>query len=98
MLDTKDIIILTVSFYLGGVTANFFKSLSEDIITPLLASTDSASENLKTWTVTVGKAKLKVGEFLAAFVNLVFSFAVTVFVVGLLRTYVLSRIGATRQS
>jgi large-conductance mechanosensitive channel len=96
MLDTKDIIILTVSFYLGGVTASFFKALSDDILTPLLASTNDASANLKTWTVSVGKSTLKVGDFLSAFINLVFSFAVTVFVVGLLRSYVLSKVGAGR--
>jgi len=44
--------------------------------------------------VTVGGVTLKVGDVLSAFVNLVISFVLVVFTIGLLRTYVLSRIGA----
>ena len=44
MLDTRDIIILTAAFYLGGVVGEFFKSLSEDILTPLLAPAASAGD------------------------------------------------------
>jgi hypothetical protein len=37
MLDTKDIIILTAAFYLGGVVSRFFAALTDGIISPLLA-------------------------------------------------------------
>lgn len=97
MLDTKDIIILTASFYLGSVVAAFFKSLNDGILVPLLAPAASAGKGLSAVTVTVGGVTLKVGDVLAAFVNLVISFVLVVFTIGLLRTYVLSRIGATRQ-
>ena len=96
MLDTRDIIILTASFYLGGVVVEFFKSLSEDIITPLLAPAASAGKGLSSFSVTMGGVTLKIGDVLAAFVNLVISFVLVVFTIGLLRTYVLSRIGAKR--
>ena len=97
MLDTRDIIILTASFYLGGVVGEFFKSLSEDILTPLLAPAAAAGKGVSTYTVTVGGITLKLGEVMVAFVNLVVSFVLVVFTIGMLRTYVLSKIGAARQ-
>jgi large-conductance mechanosensitive channel len=97
MLDTRDIIILTASFYLGGVVGEFFKSLSEDILTPLLAPAAAAGKGVSTYTVTVGGITLKLGEVMVAFVNLVVSFVLVVFAIGMLRTYVLSKIGAARQ-
>jgi large-conductance mechanosensitive channel len=96
MLDTRDIIILTASFYLGGVVGEFFKSLSEDILTPLLAPAAAAGKGVSSYSVTMGGVTLRLGEVLVAFVNLVVSFVLVVFTIGLLRTYVLSRIGAKR--
>jgi len=96
MLDTRDIIILTASFYLGGVVGEFFKSLSEDILTPLLAPAAAAGKGVSTYTVTVGGITLKLGEVMVAFVNLVVSFVLVIFAIGMLRTYVLSKIGAAR--
>ena len=97
MLDTRDIIILTASFYLGGVVGKFFSALSDDILTPLLAPAASAGKGLSGITVTMGGITLKVGDVAAAFVNLVISFVLVVFAIGVLRTYVLSKIGAARQ-
>jgi large-conductance mechanosensitive channel len=96
MLDTRDIIILTAAFYLGNVVSEFFKSLSEDIITPLMAPAAAAGKGVNAFSVTVGGVTLKVGEVMIAFINLVVSFALVVFTIGLLRTYVLSKIGASR--
>jgi large-conductance mechanosensitive channel len=96
MLDTRDIIILTSAFYLGGVVGKFFEALSADIITPLLAPATAAGKGLSSFTISMGGITLKVGDLMAAFVNLVISFALVVFTIGLLRTYVLSKIGASR--
>lgn len=98
MLDTRDIIILTASFYLGGVVGEFFKSLSEDILTPLLAPAAAAGKGVSSYTVSVGGVTLRLGEVLVAFVNLVVSFVLVVFTIGLLRTYVLTRIGAAHRT
>ena len=98
MLDTRDIIILTASFYLGGVVGKFFTALSEDIITPLLAPAASAGKGVSSFSVTVAGITLKIGDLLTAFVNLVISFVLVVFTIGLLRQYVLSRIGASRSA
>lgn len=96
MLDTKDIIIITASIYLGSVVGKFFTSLSDDIITPLLAPAAAAGKGVSAFTVSVGGVTLKVGEVLAALVNLLVSFVLVVFTIGLLRTYFLSKIGASR--
>ena len=96
MLDTRDIIILTASFYLGGVVGEFFKSLSEDILTPLLAPAAAAGKGVGSYTVSMGGVTLRLGEVHVAFVNLIVSFVLVIFTIGLLRTYVLSRIGAKR--
>ena len=96
MLDTRDIIILTASFYLGGVVGEFFKSLSEAILTPLLAPAAAAGKGVTSYTVTMGGVTLRLGELLVAFVTRVVWFVLVVLPVGLLRTYVLTRIGASR--
>jgi len=96
MLDTRDIIILTAAFYLGSVVSTFFKALSDGIITPILAPAASAGKGVTEFKVVIGGVTLNVGEVVASLVNLIISFVVVVFTVGLLRTYVLSKIGAKR--
>jgi large-conductance mechanosensitive channel len=96
MLDTKDIIILTASFYLGSVVAKFFTALSDGIITPLLAPAASAGKGITEYQVNVGGVVLKIGEVLTALVQLLISFVLVVFSIGILRTYFLSKIGANR--
>lgn len=96
MLDNRDIIILTAAFYLGSVVAKFFTALSEGIITPILAPATAAGKGVTDFTVSVGGVTLKVGEVLSALVNLIVSFVLVVFTIGILRTYFLSKIGASR--
>jgi large-conductance mechanosensitive channel len=96
MLDTKDIIIITASIYLGSVVAKFFTALSDGIITPVLAPAASAGKGVAEYTVVVGGATLKVGEVLSSLVQLMISFILVVFTIGVLRTYFLSKIGASR--
>jgi large-conductance mechanosensitive channel len=98
MLDNKDIIILTAAFYLGSVVAKFFSALSEGIIAPLLAPAYAAGKGITEAQVSVGGVTLKVGSVLAALVDLIVSFVLVVFTIGVLRTYFLSRIGANRQT
>jgi large-conductance mechanosensitive channel len=96
MLDTKDIIILTAGFYLGNVVSKFFTALSDGIVTPLLAPAAAAGKGVSEFQVSVGGVTLKVGEVLSALVQLLISFVLVVFTIGILRTYFLSRIGARR--
>jgi large-conductance mechanosensitive channel len=96
MLDTKDIIIITASIYLGSVVSKFFSALSEGLIAPVLAPALSAGKGITEAQVTVGGATLKVGAVVASLIDLVVSFVVVVFAIGLLRTYFLSKIGANR--
>ena len=98
MLDNKDIIILTAAFYLGSVVAKFFSALSEGIIAPLLAPAYAAGKGITEAQVSVGGVTLKVGSVLAALVDLIVSFILVIFTIGILRTYFLSRIGANRQT
>jgi hypothetical protein len=46
--------------------------------------------------VVVGGVTLKTGELLAATIQLMISFAIVVYAIGVLRTYYLSKIGASR--
>jgi large-conductance mechanosensitive channel len=96
MLDTKDIIILTAGFYLGNVVSKFFTALSDGIVTPLLAPAAAAGKGVSEFQVSVAGVTLKVGEVLSALVQLLISFVLVVFTIGILRTYFLSRIGARR--
>jgi large-conductance mechanosensitive channel len=96
MLDTKDIIILTAGFYLGNVVSKFFTALSDGIITPLLAPAAAAGKGVSEFQVNIGGVNLRVGEVLTALVQLIISFVLVVFTIGLLRTYFLSKIGAQR--
>lgn len=96
MLDTKDIIIITAAIYLGTVVSKFFSAISEGLVAPVLAPALSAGKGVTEAQVTVGGVTLKVGAALAALVDLVISFVVVVFTIGVLRTYFLSKIGARR--
>jgi large-conductance mechanosensitive channel len=96
MLDNRDIIIVTAAIYLGSVVSKFFGTLSEGIIAPVLAPALSAGKGITDAQVTVGGVTLKVGAALAALIDLIISFVVVVFTIGLLRTYFLSKIGAKR--
>jgi large-conductance mechanosensitive channel len=96
MLDTRDIIILTASFYLGSVVSKFFTALSEGIITPILSPAAAAGKGVSEFHVTVGGVTLKIGEVMSSLVNLIVSFILVVFTIGILRAYVLTRIGAKR--
>ena len=97
MLDTKDIIILTAAFYLGNVVSKFFSALSEGVIAPLLAPAASAGKGITDFKMTVGGVTLNIGEVISALVNLLVSFVLVIFGIGLLRTYFLSKIGARRE-
>jgi len=92
MLDTKDIIILTAAFYLGSVVARFFSALTDGIIAPLLAPL--GAKGVSESVVVVGGVTLKTGEVIAATIQLMISFAIVVYTIGVLRTYYLSKIGA----
>jgi large-conductance mechanosensitive channel len=96
MLDNRDIIILTAAFYLGSVVSKFFTALSDGIITPILAPAAAAGKGVTEYQIVVGGVTLKIGEVLTALVQLVISFVLVVFTIGVLRTYFLSRIGASR--
>jgi large-conductance mechanosensitive channel len=96
MLDTRDIIILTASFYLGSVVSKFFTALSDGILTPILSPAASAGKGMSEFTLSMGGVTLKVGEVVSALINLIISFILVVFTIGVLRAYVLTRIGAKR--
>jgi len=92
MLDTKDIIILTAAFYLGSVVSRFFSALTDGILAPLLAPL--GAKGLAESVVVIGGVTLKTGELLTATIQLMISFAIVVYTIGVLRTYYLSKIGA----
>lgn len=96
MLETRDIIILASAFYIGNVVTKFFTALSDGIITPLLAPAAAAGKGVTEFQVVVGGVTLKIGEVLTALVQLLISFVLVVFAIGFLRTYFLSKIGASR--
>ena len=76
--------------------AAFFKSLNDGILVPLLAPAASAGKGITAFTIKIGSAELKIGAVIGDLVNLIVSFALVVFTIGLLRSYVLTRIGAAR--
>ena len=96
MLDTKDLIIVTAAIYLGSVVSKFFTALTDGVILPILAPVAAAGKGVTAYTVNFGGTTLKVGEVVSALVQLMVSFVIVVFTIGLLRTYFLSKIGARR--
>lgn len=92
MLDTKDIIILTAAFYLASSVVRFFSAVTDGIIAPLLAPL--GSKGISESVIVVGGITLKTGELITSTIQLMISFAVVVYTIGLLRTYYLSKIGA----
>lgn len=96
MLTNADMIILTAAVYLGGVLGEFFKSLSADLILPILAPVAAAGKGVSEFTVRVGSVELKVGEVLSKFVSLVISLFLVVTTVGILKSYVLPAVGGKK--
>jgi len=96
MLDTRDIIIITAAIYLGSVVSKFFTALSEGLVAPIVAPALAAGKGITEAQVTVAGATLKVGQVVASLIDLIISFIVVVFTIGVLRTYFLSKIGAKR--
>ena len=96
MLDTKDIIIITAAIYLGSVVSKFFTAISEGIVAPIVAPALAAGKGVTEAQIVVGGVTLKVGAALASLIDLIISFVVVVFTIGMLRTYFLSKIGAKR--
>jgi hypothetical protein len=96
MLDTKDIIIITAAIYLGSVVSKFFTALSEGLVAPIVAPALAAGKGITEAQVTVGGVTLKIGQVVASLIDLIISFIVVVFTIGMLRTYFLSKIGARR--
>jgi len=96
MLDTKDIIIITAAIYLGSVVSKFFTALSEGLVAPIVAPALAAGKGVTEAQVTVGGVTLKIGQVVASLIDLIISFVVVVFTIGMLRTYFLSKIGARR--
>jgi large-conductance mechanosensitive channel len=96
MLDTKDIIIITAAIYLGSVVSKFFTALSEGLVAPIVAPALAAGKGVTEAQVTVGGVTLKIGQVVASLIDLIISFIVVVFTIGMLRTYFLSKIGARR--
>ena len=96
MLDTKDIIIITAAIYLGSVVSKFFTALSEGLVAPIVAPALGAGKGITEAQVTVGGVTLKIGQVVASLIDLIISFIVVVFTIGMLRTYFLSKIGARR--
>ena len=94
MLDTKDIIILTAAVYPGSVVSRFSGAPTDGIIAPLPAPL--GGKGLSESVVVVGGVTLKTGELIASTIQLMISFAVVVYAIGVLRTYYLSKIGASR--
>lgn len=92
MLDNRDIIILAAAFYLGNVVSRFFAALTDGIVAPLLAPL--GGKGLADSVVVIGGITLQTGEVIAASIQLMISFAVVVYTIGVLRTYYLSKIGA----
>jgi hypothetical protein len=74
--------------------SRFFTALTEGIVAPLLAPL--GGKGIAESVVVVGGVTLKTGELLAATIQLMISFAVVVYTIGVLRTYYLSKIGASR--
>jgi large-conductance mechanosensitive channel len=96
MLDTKDIIIITAAIYLGSVVSKFFTALSVGLVAPIVAPALAAGKGITEAQVTVGGVTLKIGAVVSSLIDLIISFIVVVFTIGMLRTYFLSKIGARR--
>jgi hypothetical protein len=90
MLDTRDLIILTAAIYLGSVVSRFFTALTDGVIMPIIGGGKGLQESV----IVIGGTTLKTGELLASTFQLVLSFIIVVYMIGVLRTYFLSRIGA----
>jgi large-conductance mechanosensitive channel len=71
MDGSTSILTIAVGLYVGMSLAQFFTSITRDLVTPVLASIfPGAQSSVDKFTIQVGSAKLSVGDAIAATMNL----------------------------
>ncbi len=62
---------LAVGFILGGAVSKVVASLVADVINPLLGIILGPAGNLSDYSITIGKAKLMYGNFIAVLIDFI---------------------------
>jgi len=77
-----------VAIYIGVALSNFFGAITRDLVTPLLGGLfPGAEKSMDNIVVNVGGMKLKIGDALAATMNLMIAYLVVNMTLPYIRMY-----------
>jgi hypothetical protein len=89
MNSDTSIVTLSVAVYVGLALAQFFSSITRDLVTPVIVGIfPGAEKSLDKIIITVGSIKLNVGEAIASTLNLLLAFFVVNMTLPYIRAYV----------
>ena len=88
MEGSTSILTIAVGLYVGMSLAQFFTSITRDLVTPVLGSLfPSAQSSVDKFVIQVGSVKLSVGDAIAATMNLFIAMFVVSYTLPYIKTY-----------
>ena len=78
---------VALGFFLGGALKDFFKAISEDLVSPVLAVFSGAEKAGASVVVNLGGVKLEVGKAVGAFLTLLIAVLVASVTLPYVRAY-----------
>jgi large-conductance mechanosensitive channel len=78
-----------VAIYIGSALAQFFGSITRDLITPVIAGLfPGAQTSLDKIVITIGTIKLNIGDVIASTLNLLIAYLVVSMTMPYIRSYI----------
>ena len=88
MDSSTSLLTIAVAFYVGMSLSSFFTAITRDLVAPLLASVfPGVQSSVDSYVITVGTVKLKIGDAIAATMNLFIVFLVVSVTLPYIKTY-----------
>lgn len=77
-----------VAIYIGSALAQFFGSITRDLITPVIAGLfPGAQQSIDKVVITIGTVKLNIGDVIASTLNLAIAYLVVSMTLPWIRSY-----------
>ena len=84
-IKEQGVVGLAVGFILGGASTALFKSLTEDILDPVISIFLGSEEGLANWSITIEGTEIMVGSFLFTLLDFIVLLLVVYIAVKVLR-------------
>ncbi len=86
-----------VAIYIGMALSEFFKSITKELVTPLIAAViPGARESVDKYVINIGPVKINIGELIGATINLIVAYFVVSMTLPYIKEYAPVRGGGSR--